>query len=197
MYIPKNTGLILNCYEIHHNEEKYPDSYATPRFSLVSEGLTGQYPFNRFEFKPERFLGDTLTCAESSKLPNAMDRDHWAFGAGYVRSFLLPPGLSGIVGLPFADGRSLLFFPSLLFLHIFECDAGAASARVSTSQNGSSGSRSRGCFGRTTSSRCRTSRYPWRNTRASLGARRYRIASLSRLGMIECKRCWRQKRKSR
>ena len=26
MYIPKNTGVILNCYEIHHNEEKYPDS---------------------------------------------------------------------------------------------------------------------------------------------------------------------------
>ncbi|KAI0287107.1 cytochrome P450 [Russula brevipes] len=42
MYIPKNTAVILNCYDIHHNEEKYPDP----------------------------------------KLPNAMDRDHWAFGAG-------------------------------------------------------------------------------------------------------------------
>lgn len=29
-------------------------------------------------------MGDTLTCAESSKLPNAMDRDHWSFGAGLV-----------------------------------------------------------------------------------------------------------------
>ena len=38
--------------------------------------------FNRFAFNPERFLGDTLTCAESSKQSNAMDRDHWAFGAG-------------------------------------------------------------------------------------------------------------------
>jgi cytochrome P450 len=28
MYIPKNTGVILNCYDIHHNEEKYPDAYA-------------------------------------------------------------------------------------------------------------------------------------------------------------------------
>ena len=28
MYIPKNTALILNCYEIHHNEERYPDPYA-------------------------------------------------------------------------------------------------------------------------------------------------------------------------
>jgi hypothetical protein len=41
---------------------------------------------NRFSFNPDRFLGDTLTCAESSKLPDAMDRDHWTFGAGYVRS---------------------------------------------------------------------------------------------------------------
>jgi hypothetical protein len=38
MYIPKNTGVILNCYEIHHNEEKYPDSYApSPTFCLVSK----------------------------------------------------------------------------------------------------------------------------------------------------------------
>ncbi|KAH9975033.1 cytochrome P450 [Lactifluus volemus] len=61
MYIPKNTALVLNCFEIHHNEEKYPDSST---------------------FNPDRYVGDTLTCAESSKLPNAMDRDHWAFGAG-------------------------------------------------------------------------------------------------------------------
>jgi cytochrome P450 len=27
MYIPKNTVLVLNCYNIHHNEERYPDSY--------------------------------------------------------------------------------------------------------------------------------------------------------------------------
>ncbi|KAI0250487.1 cytochrome P450 [Lactifluus subvellereus] len=61
MYIPKNTAVVLNCYDIHHNEEKYPDSFA---------------------FNPDRYLGNTLTCAESSKLPDAMDRDHWAFGAG-------------------------------------------------------------------------------------------------------------------
>ena len=29
MYIPKNTAVVLNCYDIHHNEEKYPDSYVT------------------------------------------------------------------------------------------------------------------------------------------------------------------------
>jgi hypothetical protein len=39
---------------------------------------------DRSTFNPDRYFGDTLTCAESSKLPNAMDRDHWAFGAGCV-----------------------------------------------------------------------------------------------------------------
>jgi len=61
MYIPKNTALILNTYELHHNEERYPDPFA---------------------FNPDRFLDDALTPEESSKFPDAMDRDHWAFGAG-------------------------------------------------------------------------------------------------------------------
>jgi len=26
MYIPKDTGVVLNCYTLHHNEERYPDS---------------------------------------------------------------------------------------------------------------------------------------------------------------------------
>jgi cytochrome P450 len=36
MYIPKNTAIILNCYGIHHNEEKYPDAYAPIFPSLIS-----------------------------------------------------------------------------------------------------------------------------------------------------------------
>ncbi|KAF8257885.1 cytochrome P450 [Lactarius quietus] len=52
---------VYNGMYIPKNTEKYPDS---------------------FSFNPDRYMGDTLTCAESSKLPNAMDRDHWAFGAG-------------------------------------------------------------------------------------------------------------------
>ena len=36
----------------------------------------------RFTFNPERYLGNDLSCAESSKLANAMERDHWTFGAG-------------------------------------------------------------------------------------------------------------------
>ena len=81
MYIPKNTTLILNCYDIHHNEEKYTDSYE--HFPILTE-LELTSPICRFSFNPNRYMGDTLSCAESSKLPNAMDRDHWAFGAGWV-----------------------------------------------------------------------------------------------------------------
>ncbi|KAH9958673.1 cytochrome P450 [Lactifluus volemus] len=58
-YIPKNTTVILNCFDIHHNEEKYP--------TRANPFLTG--PSHPHE--PRHF-----------KLPNAMDRDHWAFGAG-------------------------------------------------------------------------------------------------------------------
>jgi hypothetical protein len=59
MYIPKNTGVILNCYEIHHNEEKYPDSYA-PWFSrLISFQTTdkGVSPIEQVLFQPRTLLG--------------------------------------------------------------------------------------------------------------------------------------------
>lgn len=26
-YIPKGAAVVLNCYALHHNEERYPDSY--------------------------------------------------------------------------------------------------------------------------------------------------------------------------
>ncbi|PCH43872.1 cytochrome P450 [Wolfiporia cocos MD-104 SS10] len=61
MYIPVNTVMILNCYSLHHNEERYPEP---------------------FTFNPDRFADDNLSSTESSKLSNAMERDHWAFGAG-------------------------------------------------------------------------------------------------------------------
>ncbi len=35
-------------------------------------------------FNPDRYLGDDLSSADSSKLSNVMQRDHWTFGAGYV-----------------------------------------------------------------------------------------------------------------
>ncbi|PPQ89865.1 hypothetical protein CVT25_004781 [Psilocybe cyanescens] len=61
MYIPKGSVVLLNCYTLHHNEARYPDS---------------------FKFNPERYKDDKLSCTESAKLPDVMDRDHWTFGAG-------------------------------------------------------------------------------------------------------------------
>jgi len=61
MYIPGDTVIVLNCFSLHHNEERYPDSWS---------------------FQPERFLGDDLSSTESSKLADPLARDHWAFGAG-------------------------------------------------------------------------------------------------------------------
>jgi hypothetical protein len=52
------------------------------RLALVHVDKVHPPLHDRFSFKPERFLGDTLTCAESSKLTDPIDRDHWAFGAG-------------------------------------------------------------------------------------------------------------------
>ncbi|KAF9455844.1 cytochrome P450 [Collybia nuda] len=61
MYIPAKSVMMLNCYSLHHNEERYPEP---------------------FTFNPDRYFDDHYSSTESSKLPNAMDRDHWAFGAG-------------------------------------------------------------------------------------------------------------------
>ncbi|THG93969.1 hypothetical protein EW026_g7401 [Hermanssonia centrifuga] len=61
MYIPKGTAVILNCYTLHHNEARYPDPYT---------------------FNPDRYIGDELSSAESAHKGNAMERDHWTFGAG-------------------------------------------------------------------------------------------------------------------
>ncbi|KAM5544434.1 hypothetical protein V8D89_002094 [Ganoderma adspersum] len=60
-FIPKDTVIVLNTWTLHHNPERYPDPH---------------------EFKPERYLDDHLTCADSANLANPMERDHWTFGAG-------------------------------------------------------------------------------------------------------------------
>ncbi|KIM37141.1 hypothetical protein M413DRAFT_31085 [Hebeloma cylindrosporum] len=87
-FIPKDTAVVLNCYTLHHNEERYPDP---------------------FTFKPERYLGDDLSCAESAKLGNAMDRDHWTFGAGRR---ICP-------GLPAAERELWLAISRLLWAYTF------------------------------------------------------------------------------
>jgi len=60
-HIPKSTAVILNCYTLHHDEHRYPDPHT---------------------FNPDRYLNDHLSCADSAKLSNVMERDHWTFGAG-------------------------------------------------------------------------------------------------------------------
>ncbi|KDQ29248.1 hypothetical protein PLEOSDRAFT_1112179 [Pleurotus ostreatus PC15] len=61
LFIPANSVMVLNVYALHHNESRYPDS---------------------FSFNPERYLGDELGAMDSAKQPDALVRDHWAFGAG-------------------------------------------------------------------------------------------------------------------
>lgn len=82
MFIPANTVMMLNCYSLHHNEERYAASYVdgAPPFNPGFEHLINTYC--RLEFNPERFIDDKLSSTESSKLANPMERDHWAFGAG-------------------------------------------------------------------------------------------------------------------
>ena len=43
------------------------------------------YHFYREVFNPDRYLGDNLSCMESAHQSDVTMRDHWTFGAGYVR----------------------------------------------------------------------------------------------------------------
>ncbi|KAG5729753.1 Cytochrome P450 2F2 [Termitomyces sp. T112] len=89
MFIPKETVVVLNCFTLHHNEERYPDPYT---------------------FNPDRFLGDHLSCGESAKLANVMERDHWTFGAGRR---ICP-------GLPAAERELWLAISRLLWAFSFQ-----------------------------------------------------------------------------
>ncbi|KAG6915439.1 hypothetical protein DXG01_011469 [Tephrocybe rancida] len=83
MFIPKDTVVVLNCYTLHHNEERYPNAYVILHIMTRGQRLIVSVLMHFSEvFNPDRFLGDTLSCGESAKLPNVMDRDHWTFGAG-------------------------------------------------------------------------------------------------------------------
>jgi hypothetical protein len=183
MYIPKNTTFIMNCYDIHHNEERYPNPYAPiPPFLILYKAEKGTSR-NRSVFDPDRFLDDQLTSSESSKLPNAMDRDHWAFGMGYVTTC-------------FSPRRSP--WTSYLIIISLACATVAASVRASTSQNESCGSRSHGCSGPTRLGPCPTNLlYLWGITMPRMETRHCHIASLSHRDMSKFKRFLRRSRKSR
>ncbi|KAF8202640.1 cytochrome P450 [Mycena galopus ATCC 62051] len=61
MFVPKDTVMILHYFTIHHNEACYPNPYTS---------------------NPDRYFGDELSCAESTKASHPELRDHSAFGAG-------------------------------------------------------------------------------------------------------------------
>jgi hypothetical protein len=68
MYIPKNTALVLNCYEIHHNEEKYPDSYVP---------VTLGYTYARADFFLSAVLSSTRIDIWATRC-RAQNRANWA-----------------------------------------------------------------------------------------------------------------------
>nr|BAL05163.1 cytochrome P450 [Phanerodontia chrysosporium] len=59
--IPKDTAVILNTYTMHHDSQRYP---------------------NPEKFDPDRYIDDERSSAESAKLADPYQRDHWTFGAG-------------------------------------------------------------------------------------------------------------------
>ncbi|POS73604.1 hypothetical protein DHEL01_v207996 [Diaporthe helianthi] len=60
-FIPKDTVVVLNTWTIHHDPARHE---------------------NPMDFNPDRYLGDSLTSAQSSNLTDPYQRDHWMFGAG-------------------------------------------------------------------------------------------------------------------
>jgi len=60
-------------------------------------------------FDPDRYLGDDLSCLESAAQSDAMMRDHWTFGAGYVD--LVTP----------VDSFRLLIRPLPAVVFVLEC----------------------------------------------------------------------------
>ncbi|EIN04006.1 cytochrome P450 [Punctularia strigosozonata HHB-11173 SS5] len=59
--IPKDTVVILNTWSMHHDPSRFPCAH---------------------EFRPERYVNDTTSSAESASLANPYERDNWMFGAG-------------------------------------------------------------------------------------------------------------------
>lgn len=60
-FIPKDTVVVLNTWTLHHDADRHK---------------------NPMDFNPDRYLGDSLTSAQSSNLTDPFQRDHWMFGAG-------------------------------------------------------------------------------------------------------------------
>jgi hypothetical protein len=97
----------------------------TCSFHLFS--LEPKFLVRSFSFNPDRYFGDALTCAESRKLPNAMDRDHWAFSAGWVFSVFFNLALSADFFHPFQLHISRRICPGI---HVAERELWLAISRL-------------------------------------------------------------------
>lgn len=84
MYIPKDTVVIMNCYAMHHDPARYENPCVRRAQRAERTGIDMTFCC-RSAFNPDRYYGDELSSAESSRLVDPMQRDHFAFGAGYVR----------------------------------------------------------------------------------------------------------------
>lgn len=60
-FIPKDTVIVLNTWTMHHDPSRH---------------------LNPDDFNPDRYMGDSLTSADSANLADPYERDHWMFGAG-------------------------------------------------------------------------------------------------------------------
>jgi hypothetical protein len=80
-YIPKGTCLVMNTQALNRNEKRYHNAWVPTQFFCMDYCIFITYSE---AFDPDRYLGDDLSCIESTAQSDFMMRDHWTFGAGYV-----------------------------------------------------------------------------------------------------------------
>ncbi|CAE6472769.1 unnamed protein product [Rhizoctonia solani] len=100
-FLPKDSTIIYSTWTIHSN----PDRYAEPHL-----------------FKPERFLDDKMSMAQSTAQTDPLKRDHYAFGAGRR---MCP-------GIQIAEQDMFIAFSRLLWAFEFSVPPGA---QVNTDQS--------------------------------------------------------------
>ncbi|KAF8684939.1 Cytochrome P450 [Rhizoctonia solani] len=100
-FLPKDSTIIYSTWTIHSN----PDRYAEPHL-----------------FKPERFLDDKMSMAQSTAQTDPLKRDHYAFGAGRR---MCP-------GIQIAEQDMFIAFSRLLWAFEFSAPPGA---QVNTDQS--------------------------------------------------------------
>ncbi|PIL32446.1 cytochrome P450 [Ganoderma sinense ZZ0214-1] len=60
-FIPKGTVVVGNTWTMHRDPVRHPDPHM---------------------FNPDRYANDTTSSADSARLPDVVERDHWSFGMG-------------------------------------------------------------------------------------------------------------------